>query len=196
MATGAQAQATLEKIKAAGLVTCGANTGLPASASPIPPATGPASMVDYCRALAAAIFDDPTKVKFVPLAAKDRFPVLQSGEIDVLFRNTTWTMSRDTTNKGNFAAVNYYDGQGFLVKKALNLKSALDLNGANHLRPAGHDDRTQPCRLFPRQQDRVQAVVFAGSDETIKAYGEGRCDAFTTDASGLYAERLKLAQSG
>jgi general L-amino acid transport system substrate-binding protein len=189
----AHAQATLEKIKAAGLVTCGANTGLAGFGQPDASGNWTGLDVDYCRALAAAIFDDPTKVKFVPLQAKDRFPVLQSGEIDVLIRNTTYTMSRDTTNKGNFAAVNYYDGQGFLVKKSLNLKSALDLNGATICVQQGTTTELNLADYFRANKIEFKPVVFAGSDETIKAYGEGRCDAFTTDASGLYAERLKLS---
>ncbi len=193
VATAANAQATLEKIKTAGVVTCGANTGLAGFGQPDSAGNWTGLDVDYCRALAAAIFDDPTKVKFVPLAAKDRFPVLQSGEIDVLIRNTTWTMSRDTTNKGNFAAVNYYDGQGFLVKKSLNLKSALELNGATICVQQGTTTELNVADYFRANKMEFKPVVFAGSDETIKAYGEGRCDVFTTDASGLYAERLKLA---
>jgi general L-amino acid transport system substrate-binding protein len=189
----ASAQTTLEKIKARGEVVCGANTGLAGFGQPDASGNWTGLDVDYCRALAAAIFDDPKKVKFVPLAAKDRFPVLQSGEIDVLIRNTTWTMSRDTTNKGNFAAINYYDGQGFLVKKSLNLKSALDLNGASICVQQGTTTELNLADYFRANKIEFKPVVFAGSDETIKAYGEGRCDAFTTDASGLYAERLKLA---
>jgi general L-amino acid transport system substrate-binding protein len=183
---------TLDQIKQRGMVVCGANTGLAGFGQPDQQGNWTGLDVDYCRALAAAIFDDPSKVRFVPLAAKDRFAVLASGEIDVLIRNTTWTLSRDSTNKGNFGAVNYYDGQGFLIRKSLNVKSALELGGATICVQQGTTTELNLADYLRQNNLQFTPVVFAGSDETIRAYGEGRCDAFTTDASGLYAERLKL----
>src|ERR687894_1226809 len=118
LATGASAQATLNSVKQKGFLTCGSNTGLAGFGVPDAQGNWTGLDVEFCRAIAAAIFDDPTKVRFIPLAAKDRFTALQSGEVDVLVRNTTWTSSRDTALGLNFTGINYYDGQGFLVRKA------------------------------------------------------------------------------
>ena len=125
------AQATLKGIQDRGTLSCGVSQGLPGFSSPDDKGNWTGLDVDICRAIAAAIFNDPSKVKFVPLSAKDRFTALQSGEIDVLSRNTTWTISRDTLLAANFTGVTYYDGQGFLVKKSLKVKSALELNSAS-----------------------------------------------------------------
>ena len=149
--------------------------------------------VDVCRAIAAAIFNDPTKVKFVPLSAKDRFTALQSGEVDVLSRNTTWTISRDTSLGLNFTGVDYYDGQGFMVRKALKVNSALELNGASVCVQQGTTTELNLADYFRAHKMQVKTVTFATADEAVKAYDAGRCDAYTTDASGLYAERLRLA---
>ena len=129
-ATAASAQ-SLNAIKSRGMVNCGANGTLGGFGLPDAQGNWTGLDVDFCRALAAAIFNDPTKVKFVALTAKDRFTALQSGDVDVLARNTTWTSSRDTSLGLNFTAVNYYDGQGFMVRKALKVNSALELNGAS-----------------------------------------------------------------
>src|SRR5215207_1941154 len=129
-ATGASAQATLNSVKQKGFLTCGSNTGLAGFGQPDAQGNWTGLDVDFCRAIAAAIFDDPTKVRFVALTAKDRFTALQSGEVDVLARNTTWTSSRDTANGMNFTAINYYDGQQFIVRKSLKLNSALELGDA------------------------------------------------------------------
>src|ERR1700752_1626388 len=125
--TAASAQ-TLKTVKDRGTLACGVSQGLPGFSSPDDKGNWTGIDVDVCRAVAAAIFNDPTKVKFVPLSAKDRFTALQSGEIDVLSRNTTWTLSRDTTLGANFTGVTYYDGQGFMVRKSLKVNSALELN--------------------------------------------------------------------
>src|SRR5690242_17056303 len=127
-AAGAQ---TLKKVKDRGSLVCGVSQGLPGFSSPDDRGNWTGLDVDFCRALASAIFNDPTKVKFTPLSTKDRFTALQSGEIDVLSRNSTWTLSRDTSLGLNFAAITYYDGQGFMVKKSLKINSALELNGAS-----------------------------------------------------------------
>jgi general L-amino acid transport system substrate-binding protein len=151
--------------------------------------------VDYCRAIAAAIFDDPTKVKFIPLSSKDRFTALQSGEVDLLARNSTWTLSRDTSLGLDFPAINYYDGQGFMIRKKLNVTSALKLDGASVCTQQGTTTELNLADFFRANKLKYDVVTFATADETIKAYEAGRCDAFTTDASGLYAERLKLANA-
>jgi general L-amino acid transport system substrate-binding protein len=132
-------------------------------------------------------------VKFTPLTAKERFTALQSGEVDLLARNSTWTMGRDTQLGLDWAAVNYYDGQGFLVKKSLGVSSAKELSGATVCVQTGTTTELNLADYFRANGMTLNAVVFEKSDETVAAYDQGRCDAFTTDASGLYAERSKLA---
>ena len=139
------------------------------------------------------MFGDATKVKYVPLNAKDRFPALQSGEVDVLVRNTTWTGSRDSSQGMIFGAVNFYDGQGFMVRKKLGVASAKDLNGASICVQQGTTTELNLADFFRTNGMKYDSIAFAGGDETVKAYESGRCDAFTDDQSGLYAERLKLA---
>jgi general L-amino acid transport system substrate-binding protein len=190
-ASSASAQ-TLNAVKQRGVLNCGTNTGLAGFALPDAQGNWTGLDVDLCRAVAAAIFNDPTKVKFTPLTAKDRFTALQSGEIDVLSRNTTWTSSRDTALGLNFSAVNYFDGQGFMVRKALKVNSALELNDAAICVQQGTTTELNLADYFRANKMRLKTVTFGSSDETTKAYDAGRCDAFTTDASGLYAERLRL----
>jgi general L-amino acid transport system substrate-binding protein len=192
-ATGASAQATLAQVKQRGNLICGSNTGLAGFGVPDAQGNWKGLDVDVCRAIAATIFNDPTKVKFVPLSAKDRFTALQSGEVDVLVRNSTWTMTRDASLGLLFTGVNYYDGQGFLVRKKLGVNSALQLNGASVCTQQGTTTELNLADYFRANNLKYEVVAFATSDETVKAYDAGRCDAFTTDASGLYAERLKLA---
>ncbi|MGJ4947463.1 amino acid ABC transporter substrate-binding protein [Bradyrhizobium sp. HKCCYLS20291] len=189
---GAQAE-TLKTVKDRGMVACGVSQGLPGFSNPDDKGNWTGLDVDVCRAIAAAIFNDPTKVKYVPLSAKDRFTALQSGEIDVLSRNTTWTLSRDTSLGANFAGITYYDGQGFMVKKALKVNSALELNSASVCVQTGTTTEQNLADYFKANKMKYEVIAFAGADETIKAYESGRCDVFTTDVSGLYAERLKLA---
>ena len=148
--------------------------------------------VDFCRAMAAAIFNDVTKVKFVALNAKDRFTALQSGEVDVLSRNTTWTSSRENTLGLLFGPPNYYDGQGFMVRKKMNISSAKQLDGASVCVQQGTTTELNLADYFRSNNMKYESVAFAGEDETLKAYESGRCDVFTTDASGLYSERLRL----
>jgi general L-amino acid transport system substrate-binding protein len=149
--------------------------------------------VDFCRALAAAILGDVEKVKFVPLSTKDRFTALQSGEVDVLARNTTWTSSRDTSLGLNFVGVNYYDGQGFMVRTALKVNSALELNGAAICVQQGTTTELNLADFFGAAKMQLKTVTFATANEALKAYDAGRCDAYTTDASALYAEKLRVA---
>src|SRR6266550_1630454 len=193
-ASAASAQ-TLNSIKSRGNLNCGANGTLGGFGLPDAQGNWPGLDVDVCRALAAAVFNDPAKVKFVALTAKDRFTALQSGDVDVLARNTTWTSSRDTSLGLNFTAINYFDGQGFLVRKALKVNSALELNDAAVCLQQGTTTELNLADYFRANKMKLKTVTFASADEAIKAYDSGRCDAFTTDASGLYAERLRLAKS-
>jgi general L-amino acid transport system substrate-binding protein len=192
-ATAASAQATLNTVKQKGFLTCGSNTGLAGFGVPDAQGNWTGLDVDLCRAIAAAIFNDPTKVRFIPLSAKDRFTALQSGETDVLVRNTTWTMSRDTQLGLDFTGVNYYDGQGFLVRKKLGVSSAKELNGASVCTQQGTTTELNLADFFRANNMKYEVVAFATAAETFDAYNSGRCDAFTTDASGLYSERLKAA---
>jgi general L-amino acid transport system substrate-binding protein len=185
--------ATLKAVKDRGMLNCGANGQLAGFGIPDPQGNWTGFDVDFCRALAAEIFNDPTKVKFVPLTAANRFTALQSGEIDVLSRNTTWTMERDTTLGVDFAAVNFYDGQGFMVRKSLKVNSALELNGASVCVQQGTTTELNLADYFRQNHMSLKTVTFATLDEAIKAYDSSRCDAFTTDSSGLYGTRLQLA---
>ncbi|MBA4788226.1 MAG: amino acid ABC transporter substrate-binding protein [Rhizobiales bacterium] len=195
MGATAAGAATLDDVKARGALNCGVSQGLPGFSNPDDKGNWAGLDVDFCRAIAAAIFNDPTKVKFSPLSAKDRFTALQSGAIDVLSRNTTWTMSRDTTLGFNFAGVMYYDGQGFMVRKSLNLKSVSDLNGASICVQTGTTNELNVGDYFRTNNLKYELIAFATIDETIKAYDSGRCDAFTADQSQLYAVRLKLTNA-
>jgi general L-amino acid transport system substrate-binding protein len=187
------AQQTLKAVKDRGELVCGANGTLAGFGLPDPQGNWVGFDVDFCRAIAAAIFNDPGKVKFTPLTPGNRFTALQSGEVDVLSRNTTWTMSRDTTLGIDFAAVNYYDGQGFLVRKSLKVNSALELNDAAVCVQQGTTTELNLADYFRSNHMSLKTVTFATADEAVKAYDSSRCDAYTTDSSGLYAERLRLA---
>ncbi len=192
----ASAQATLKAVQDRSQLVCGANGTLAGFGRPDPQGNWVGFDVDFCRAIAAAIFNDPTKVKFVPLTASDRITALQSGEIDVLSRNTTWTMSRDTTLGIDFAAVNYYDGQGFMVRKSLKVNSALELNDASVCVQQGTTTELNLADYFRANNMTLKTVTFATADEAVKAYDTSRCDSYTTDSSGLYGERLRLTNPG
>jgi len=195
---GAQAvfAQTLAAIKDRGELICGANGTLAGFGRPDPQGNWVGFDVDFCRALAAAIFNNPAKVKFVPLTAKDRFTALQSGEIDVLSRNTTWTLSRDTSLGLDFTAVTFYDGQGFMVHKSLKVSSALELNDASVCVQQGTTSELNLADYFRANHMGLKTATFATGDEALKAYESGRCDSYTTDSSGLYGERLRLAEPG
>ena len=184
---------TLKKVKDRGSLICGVSQGLPGFSTPDDKGSWTGLDVDYCRAIAAAIFNDPAKVKFSPLSTKDRFEALKSSEIDVLSRNSTWTLSRDALY--NFVGVNYYDGQGFMVRKALKVNSALELNGASICVQTGTTTELNLGDYFRSNSMRYEVIAFSTADETIKAYEAGRCDVFTTDVSQLYSEKLKLANA-
>ena len=192
-ATAAQAD-TLSDVKAKGFVQCGVNGSNLAGFGAQDSAGNWAGLdVDLCKAVAAAVFGDATRVKYTPLSAKDRFPALQSGEIDILARNTTWSASRDSQLGFDFRAVNYYDGQGFMVKKELGVKSALELSGASVCVQSGTTTELNLADYFRSNNMDFKPVVFEAQDEADAAYNAGRCDAYTTDASGLYSIRLKMA---
>ena len=184
--------ATLDDVKSKGFVQCGVSQGLPGFSSTNDKGEWTGIDVDLCRAVAAAVFGDASKVKYTPLSAKERFTALQSGEVDVLPRNTTWTMSRDTSLGLNFVGVNYYDGQGFMVRKALGVTSALQLDGASICTNTGTTTELNVADYFRSNNMKYEVVAFEKADEVVQAYDSGRCDVFTTDSSGLYAQRLKL----
>ena len=192
IATQAQSS-TLDAVKKRGDLRCGVNIGLAGFSAPDDKGEWTGLDVDFCRAVASAIFKDPTKVKFVPLSAKERFTALQSGEIDLLSRNTTWTMSRGTQQGLAFVGVTYYDGQGFLVKKSLDLKSVAQLAGASICMQTGTTNELNVADYFRTRSLTYDPVVFEKNEEAVSAFNLGRCDAYTTDASGLYAQRIKLA---
>ena len=185
---------TLDDVKAKGFVQCGVNTGLAGFASPNDKGEWTGFDIDVCKAVAAAIFGDASKVKYTPTTAKERFTALQSGEIDLLSRNTTWTLSRDTALGFNFAGVNYYDGQGFMInaKKLPGVNSALQLSGASVCVQTGTTTELNLADYFKANNMTYNPVVFEKQADTIGAYDAGRCDAYTTDASGLYSSRLGL----
>jgi general L-amino acid transport system substrate-binding protein len=192
LVVGSAHATTLEDVKAKGYLQCGVNTGLLGFGSTDDAGEWKGFDVDYCRAVAAAIFGDPKAVKFTPLTAKERFTALQSGEIDMLSRNTTWTMSRDTSLGLTFAGTSYYDGQGFMVKNSLGVTSALQLGGASICVQTGTTTELNMADFFKRNNMQYNPVVFEQLAEVNAAYDSGRCDAYTTDASGLYATRLTL----
>ncbi|MFN0263687.1 amino acid ABC transporter substrate-binding protein [Tepidamorphus sp. 3E244] len=190
-AVSAQA-ATLDDVKAKGFVQCGVSQGLPGFSNPDDSGNWSGIDVDYCRGVAAAVFGDATAVKFTPLSAKERFTALQTGEVDILSRNTTWTMGRDTSLGLNFAGVTYYDGQGFMVRKSLGIASALELEGASVCTNTGTTTELNVADYFRANNMQYEIVAFEKADEVVQSYDAGRCDVYTTDASGLYAQRLKL----
>ena len=148
--------------------------------------------VDYCRALAAAIFGDASKVKFTPLTAKERLTALQSGEIDVLSRNTTWTMGRDAGQGVNFIGVTYYDGQGVMVKKDVGISSAKELDGATICANQGTTTELNLADFFRANDLTFTPITFENPDEVVAAYVKGRCDAYSADRSQLASQRIKL----
>ncbi|MCB1459568.1 MAG: amino acid ABC transporter substrate-binding protein [Nitratireductor sp.] len=196
MATSGASAATLDDVKAKGFVQCGVSQGLPGFSNPDAQGNWTGLDVDLCRGVAAAVFGDDTKVKFTPLSAKERFTALQSGEVDVLARNSTWTMSRDTSLGLNFTGVNYYDGQGFMVRSSLGVKSALELSGASVCTNTGTTTELNVADYFRANKMEYEIVAFEKADEVVAAYDAGRCDVYTTDQSGLYAQRLKLTNPG
>jgi general L-amino acid transport system substrate-binding protein len=191
----AQAGPTLDKIKQAGGFSCGVPTGIPGYAQPDDKGVYSGFDIDVCKALSAAIFGDPNKVKYVPLTAQQRFTALQSGEVDVLSNNTTWTLQRDTDLGLNFGPVVFYDGQGFLVPKKLGLKSAKELNGATICVQPGTTTELNLADYFRANKMDYKPVVIEKIDEVYAAFFAGRCDVMTGDSSALAAQRIGRASN-
>jgi general L-amino acid transport system substrate-binding protein len=187
------ASPTLDAIKAKGYVQCGVTGGVPGFSAPDANNNWTGLEVDYCRALAAAIFNNADAVRYTPLTSQERFTALSAGEIDVLSRTTTWTMSRDTQLGIKFVGTMFYDGQGFMVRKADNIASALDLSGAAICIESGTTTELNAADYFAANKLEFNTVVFVDQDEVVKAYEDGRCDVYTTDSSALAAERSKFA---
>jgi general L-amino acid transport system substrate-binding protein len=185
---------TLKRTLRRDAVLCGVNTGLPGFSAADEKGNWSGFDVDFCRAIAAAIFNDPTKVKFVPLDANERFTELQKRKVDVLSRNTTWNLSRETNYALHFAAVSYYDGQGFMVPKARNVEGGLELGGAKVCVQSGTTTELNLGDFFRANNMKYQEVKFAKMDDVFNAYERGQCDVLTSDVSRLYALRLKLSK--
>lgn len=183
---------TLRVVRERGELLCGVSQGLPGFSNPDDEGDWRGIDVDVCRAMAAAIFGDASKVRYRALSAKERFTALQAGEIDVLSRNTTWTLTRDTVLGLDFAGITYYDGQSFMVRRDLKVSSVLELDQATICANTGTTTELNAADYFRTHGLEFEMVVFEKTDEVIAAYDAGRCEAYTTDASGLYAERLKL----
>lgn len=183
---------TLQNVKKTGEIRCGVSTGLPGFAEIDGSKKWRGLDVDMCKAVALAVFADASKVKIVPLTAKERFTALQSGEVDLLSRNTTWTLSRDASLGINFAGVNYYDGQGFLVAKSLGVQSAKELNGASICLIAGTTTELTLADYFKSNGMKFKAITYDTADQVRKGFESGRCDLISTDSSQLYALRTQL----
>ncbi|WNJ87902.1 amino acid ABC transporter substrate-binding protein [Bosea sp. 685] len=188
----ATAGPTVDKIKARGAIICGVSQGIAGFSIPDSSGKWSGMDVDLCRGLAAAVFDDPNKVQYSPLSAKDRFTALQSSAVDLLARNTTWTMQREASLGMNFAVVNFYDGNSFMTKKSLNVKNAKDLGGASICVTAGTTMELNVADFFRANQMKFEPVVFVTADETAKAYETGRCDVLIADSSANYSRRAQL----
>ena len=180
---------TLDVVKERGFLKCGSNTGLAGFGLPNDAGVWEGIDVDVCRAVAAAVFGDASKVEYVPTTSKVRFTVLQSGEVDMLSRNTTWTLQRDVELGLEFVGVNYYDGQGFMVRKDLGVSSATELDGASVCIQVGTTTEMNLADYFAGNSMSYEAVPVETNSEADAAYTAGRCDVYTTDASGLYASR-------
>ena len=192
-ATPAHAGKTIDAIKARGQVICGVNPSLPGFAAADSQGNWTGFDVDICKAVSATVLSDATKVKWTPLNASQRFAALQSGEIDVLSRNTTWTLTRDASLGLNFTGVTYYDGQGFMVTKKSKITSAKQLKGATVCVQSGTTTEKNLADYSKAMNLNMKPVVFETQEATNKAYFTGRCQAYTTDASGLASVRNKEA---
>jgi len=183
---------TLEDVKARGKLLCGVNPGLPGFADKGDDGTWVGFDVDFCRAVAAAVLGDAAQVDYVALTAQDRFEKLASGAVDVLARNTTWTMERETKFPLRFAGVNYMDGQGFLVARALGVNSVFTMSQAAICFLTGTTTEANVADLFRERQMVFTPVNFDSVNKVVAAYEAGQCDSYTADQSQLYAIRLKL----
>ncbi|MFG1480956.1 amino acid ABC transporter substrate-binding protein [Xanthobacter sp. V4C-4] len=193
IATGAQAQ-TLKAVKDRGELLCGVSKGLPGFSAPDASGRWTGFDVDLCRAVAAAVLGSGEKVKFVPLSADERFPALKKGEVDLLSRNSTWTLDRESKLGLLFAGISYYDGQGFLVRDARKVTSALELDKSKVCVQAGTTAVETTADYFKANNMALELVTLPNSVELLKAYEDGKCDTLTTDVSQLYALRSGLAK--
>lgn len=189
----APASSTIDAIRARGTLICGVNAGLAGFAQPDSQGVWRGFDVDYCRAVAAALLGDATKVRYMPTTAQARFTALQSGEVDILARNTTWTLSRDTSLGFDFGAITFFDGQGFMVKRSLGVTSAAQLEGATICVQPGTTTEQNLTDWARANRIRFTPVVIERVEDNISAYNSGRCDAYTTDISGLAATRAVQA---
>jgi general L-amino acid transport system substrate-binding protein len=185
---------TLRKVRARGELLCGVNTGLPGFSNPDAQGNWTGFDVDFCRAIAAAIFDDPKKVRFVPLDASERFRELRDRKVDVLSRNSTWNLSRELGFGLHFAAVSYYDGQGFMVPRSKNTESALELDGSRVCLQSGTTTQRHLADYFRTNNMKYQEMRFDKLEDVVKAYDANQCDVVTSDVSQLYAQRQRLAK--
>ncbi|AMS43826.1 amino acid ABC transporter substrate-binding protein [Aminobacter aminovorans] len=183
---------TFDIVKQRDKLTCGVSQGVAGFSAPDDAGKWSGFDIDFCRAVAAAVLGDPEKVSYVPLSTKERFTALQSGGVDVLSRQTTWTLSRDSSLGIRFVGTAYYDGQGFMIRKALGVDSALKLDGATVCTEQGTTTEQNVADYFSTHKMKYEPVVIDSADGIIKAFDTGRCDVYTTDASALYAQRLKL----
>lgn len=191
LSTATCAESILDKVKKRKSLNCGTTMGVAGFSAPDSKGNWTGIEVDVCRAVAAAVLGDAKKVKFIPLSGQARFTALQSGEIDLLSRVTTWTLTRDTSLGLNFGPTVFYDGQGFMVRKKDNVKRIKDLNGATICTQQGTTSELNLADYFRANRIKMKTVVFESNDEVTQAFFKGRCDAFTNDASGLVAERSK-----
>jgi general L-amino acid transport system substrate-binding protein len=187
---------TLDEVRGRDVLRCGVTLGLQGFSSPDGNGNWSGLDADFCRAVASSIFGNPSKVKFVPLSATNAFAALQSGEVDVLAHVATWTMSRDTQMGLAFSVVNFYDGQGFMVRRSLNISSASQLSGASVCMNTGTTTELNVADYFRAHNMQYHIVPFQKPDEAVAAYESGRCDAYTSDKSALVAERLKMRNPG
>ena len=192
---GGKKASTVDATKKQGFVKCGVSQGLPGFSNADESGKWTGIDVDVCRAVAAAVLGDANKVKYIPLSAKERFTALQAGEIDVLSRNTTWTLERDAAIGLTFVGVNFYDGQGFMVRKKTGIKSVNDFkDGVKVCTNTGTTTELNMADFFKSKGVKYEPVVFEKADEVVQAYDSGRCDTYTTDKSGLAAQRTKLTK--
>jgi len=192
-AIAAKKSKTLKNTIKKGFVKCGVSQGLPGFSNADASGNWTGVDVDVCRAVAAAVLGDASKVKFTPLSAKERFTALTSGEIDILSRNTTWTLSRDADIGLTFVGVNFYDGQGFMVRKNSGISSVNDFkDGISACTNIGTTTELNMRDFFTSRGISYEPVAFEKADEVVAAYDSGRCDTYTTDKSGLAAQRTKM----
>ncbi|MFG1400049.1 amino acid ABC transporter substrate-binding protein [Roseixanthobacter pseudopolyaromaticivorans] len=194
-AHGASAQ-TLKAVKDRGELVCGVSRGLPGFSNPDSSGKWTGFDVDLCRGIAAAVLNDPSKVKFVPLNAEERFAALKDGKVDVLSRNSTWTLQREGELGLLFGPITYYDGQGFMVRSARKITSALELDNSKVCVQAGTTGAGYATDYFAANNMKLELISLPSSDEVVKAYDSGKCDTITTDVSQLYSLRLVMAKPG